>query len=137
MRPLQDGDHLIPICLATSILFGVVHLSNVVGGASLSATLVQVLFACCFGFLFCAMFFYTGSILPTMLLHFLHDFLCFIANTGETGVLQTSGARLIDIVVNLGVSLVFILLALWILNKKNRPRIVAMWREKWGMEASE
>lgn len=64
-----------------ALSFGIGHLVNIAYGASVSETLMQVGFACCFG-ICCTAILYTGkSLLPCVLLHVLHNSLSFIGNT--------------------------------------------------------
>jgi len=64
--------------LISSVIFGVTHIGNVAGGATLSLTLVQIVFAFVFGIVFAELFVLTKSLVPVILWHFIHDFLGYI-----------------------------------------------------------
>lgn len=55
--------------LFPSILFGVIHLTNLFGGADIMATILQVIYAVSFS-LMCSLFYYkTNNIIPCMICH--------------------------------------------------------------------
>ena len=64
-----------------ALSFGVGHLVNIAYGAPVGETLIQVLFACCFG-ICCGAVLYTGkSLFPCILIHMLHNSLSFVGHT--------------------------------------------------------
>ncbi|BCJ93112.1 CAAX amino protease [Anaerocolumna cellulosilytica] len=64
--------------LISSVIFGLTHIGNVAGGAKLSLTIVQIVFAFVFGIVFAELFVLTKSLVPVILWHFIHDFLGYI-----------------------------------------------------------
>lgn len=64
--------------LASAALFGVCHVMNVLGGADLGQTVLQIFFAFFYGIVFALIFIVTRSVWPCIALHFLHDFCAFI-----------------------------------------------------------
>ena len=66
--------------IVSSILFGICHLMNVLGGANVGATILQIFFAFFYGIIFAIIFVNTNSLLPCVGLHCLHDFCAFIGN---------------------------------------------------------
>ena len=65
--------------MISSILFGLSHILNMAGGAELGETLLQICFALVYGMVFALIFAESGSIIPCVLLHALHDFCSFIS----------------------------------------------------------
>lgn len=65
--------------LISAILFGLCHLLNIAGGASLPATILQICFAFVYGLVFALLFAVGKSIVPCVLLHALHDFCSYIS----------------------------------------------------------
>lgn len=63
---------------ASSIIFGILHLSNLVGGANTLYTVLQVFFAFLFGFVAAQISVLSQSLLPAIIWHFAHDFLAFM-----------------------------------------------------------
>lgn len=58
----------------TSVLFGVMHLQNLLFGADLAGTILQVVYAAAMGFGFAAVTLRTGVIWPLVVIHALIDF---------------------------------------------------------------
>ncbi|MBO4750470.1 MAG: CPBP family intramembrane metalloprotease [Lachnospiraceae bacterium] len=69
--------------IISAVLFGLAHLMNVMGGAHLVETILQILFAFTYGLVFAVIFYVGGSIVPCLLLHALHDFCSFISADGS------------------------------------------------------
>ena len=65
--------------IISSVLFGFSHLLNIAGGAELGETVLQICFALVYGMVFALIFAESGSLLPCVLLHALHDFCSFIS----------------------------------------------------------
>ena len=64
--------------LVSAVLFGVCHLMNVLGGASIVETILQIFFAFFYGLVFAFIFLESDSVWPCVALHFAHDFCSFI-----------------------------------------------------------
>lgn len=62
-----------------SLLFGIVHLFNLLGGADIMQTLLQVCYASAFGFMCTAFFYKTDNIIPCIICHSLVDIIYVIA----------------------------------------------------------
>ncbi|ROP63639.1 CPBP family intramembrane glutamic endopeptidase [Curtobacterium sp. ZW137] len=71
------------VWLITSVLFGVMHMSNVFLGQAVGPTLVQVVFAFSAGSVFYVLRRTTGSLIPAMVLHAVWDFTQFVGGVGE------------------------------------------------------
>jgi membrane protease YdiL (CAAX protease family) len=69
----------------SAIIFGLVHLMNLIGGAQdLPTTISQVIMATGAGFFFGALFYKTGSIKIPILIHFIYDIAAGITQLGLT-----------------------------------------------------
>lgn len=69
--------------LISAGLFGLCHIMNMAGGASLPATLLQICFALIYGLVFALLYAAEKSLIPLVLLHFFHDFCSFISAEGN------------------------------------------------------
>ncbi len=74
---------MVKAMLISAVLFGLCHLLNIAGGASLTATALQICFAFLYGLVFALLFTVGKSIVPCVLLHALHDFCSFISADGS------------------------------------------------------
>lgn len=64
--------------VASSILFGVLHLANLAGGARIEYTVLQVFFAFLFGVVAAQISVLSQSLLPAIIWHFSHDLIAFM-----------------------------------------------------------
>ncbi len=64
--------------LATSVLFGVLHLVNLLGGKSPLYAVLQLLFAALFGVVFALLTVHTRSLWPAIAIHALYDFTAYL-----------------------------------------------------------
>lgn len=78
--------------IISSILFGVCHLMNIMGGASIAETILQICFAFVYGIAFALIFIISKSIWSCILLHAFHDFCSFISFEGTMWVNVVLGA---------------------------------------------
>lgn len=69
--------------MLSSVLFGFSHILNLAGGADFGETILQICFALVYGMAFALIFAESGSLLPCVLLHALHDFCAFISGEGS------------------------------------------------------
>ena len=65
--------------IISAVLFALSHFLNIAGGAELGETVLQICFALVYGMVFALIFTESGSILPCVLLHALHDFCSFVS----------------------------------------------------------
>lgn len=62
----------------TSFFFGVIHIENYFRGDELGMVLTQAFYAGCAGVFYAALYLRTGSIIPSVILHTLWDFVRFL-----------------------------------------------------------
>lgn len=65
---------------------------NIAGGAGMLATLLQICFAFIYGLVLALIFIKSGSLIPCILLHALHDMCSFISADGTVTVNVVLGA---------------------------------------------
>ena len=71
-KALIDKGKVLAIVISSSA-FGLIHIVNLLGGADILYTIMQIIFACAFGFV-CAVFYYkTNNIIPCIICHSLLD----------------------------------------------------------------
>lgn len=136
MRVWRD-EKKIPVAVTlTAVVFGAVHLLNIFAGAGQAVSIVQTVYAIGAGVLFGAVYFRTGSLLPSMLVHTLVDGTAFLnADLMSTGgVLMEEGfdpMNLLLIVVGIG----FAVLGFWYVRPAKRQEILDLWAKKWNVSA--
>lgn len=63
--------------IVSSVLFGLLHATNLLGGANTLYTSLQIIYALCFGLVAAGIVTLGKSLTPVIIWHFLHDFLAF------------------------------------------------------------
>nr|WP_244954142.1 CPBP family intramembrane glutamic endopeptidase [Spelaeicoccus albus] len=79
--------------VVSSVLFGVMHLANLAGGADLSSSLLQMVFALIFGVVAAELVVVTSSLWPAILWHAAWDFVNYLGGN-ETVPLALVGVEL-------------------------------------------
>jgi len=105
--------------IISSLLFGIMHLLNVAGGANLVATLLQVVYAVAIGLMYAALALRTRTILPLIVIHGLTDFFAFIA---LNSTVVTSGLNTLFYVVSAGETIIYIAYSI-ILMRQMKPQV--------------
>jgi len=94
--------------IIASLTFGIGHVINLLNGAELLSTLLQIIYAVAAGFLFTIFFLRSGSLLPCIITHSVLNALSVIEG-------QTSPAA--DIIIAVVLTAISLLYAWWILKK--------------------
>lgn len=135
MRCYNDSKKIWVVMLLTSFLFSFIHAFNILSGAAVGFTLLQLLRAFTLGMLLCAAYLRTGSIIPCIVLHFLNDFIVFFDQDmyGTGGISKNAeafGAQ--DIIVGLIFAVIFAVVAIYAVRPAKREEIMQLWSKKWS-----
>ncbi len=110
---LQRGS--LQAALLSSLVFGAMHFANLLVGANLLATLVQVIVAFLFGITSAALLISTRAILPLIVIHAIQDFVSFIVSGG---VRETSTPTVSGVLMTLLLFIPFAVYGMWLLRCK-------------------
>ena len=94
--------------LISSLTFGLGHIVNLLNGAALLPTLLQLCYACAIGLLFTVLFQKSGSLLPGILTHSLLNAL---------SAFSTEGGDIFQIISAAVLTLTALLYTLWLVKK--------------------
>ena len=135
MRQWKDQNKFRSAALVSGIVFGLIHATNVFAGADPLRTLLQVIGAVGIGIMFTAVYLRSGSILPCMFYHTLHDIIAIAGESEvtETGIITASKINMGD-GANLVMSLVLAAIALWLLRPEKNEEMRALWNRKWKLQ---
>ena len=104
--------------IISSVLFGLLHSLNVLGGSNALYTLLQVAYALAIGLAFAAITLRTGAIWPLVIIHALIDFASFVAS-GRVG---TSSFTTLDVVIALLTTVAFTAYAAYFMRPTRSPQ---------------
>ena len=135
MRQWKDQNKFRSAAVLSGIVFGLIHATNVFAGADPLRTLLQVIGAVGIGIMFTAVYLRSGSILPCMFYHTLHDIIAIAGESEvtETGIITASKINMGD-GANLLMSLVLAAIALWLLRPEKNEEMRALWNRKWKLQ---
>ena len=131
------GDHRkkIPVVVIfTSFIFAAAHLMNLLAGAGVGMTLLQVGYAFGIGALFASACLRTGSLVWPVIMHSLIDFTAFLHRDifDNAGVLGTQELTIDwSLIVLFLETVALITLAFYYIRPAKREEIAAVWTEKW------
>ena len=134
MRFFHTGKKIRLAAILTGILFGGVHIVNLMAGAALSSTLIQVVYAMGLGIAFAAVYFRTGTLWPTIILHSLIDISHYL--TSSSGILKAESSTL-QIIILAVLAVVFTAWGFYLMRDSKVPEINAVWKSIWGCEYVE
>ena len=136
MRTIRSERQIRVIFWLSSIVFGLIHLTNGLAGGDLVAVVIQAVYAIGVGMIFGAVYLRTGNLWPTILGHLSVDFLEFVrADLYASGGIMT-GMGIGDWI-TIAASVVAIICALLLMRPKHYPEIMEIWRRKWNRDFSE
>ena len=137
MRQWKDRNLFRQAALVSGIVFGLIHAANIFAGADPLQTLFQVIGSVSVGFIFAAVYLRTGSILPCMFYHALHDIIAIAceSNVSENGIMSARAFWWGD-VFNLAMAAVMAAAAFWLLRDAKTEQIREIWNRKWKLEAA-
>ncbi len=131
MRGVKDGKSIRVIFWLSSIVFGLIHITNISAGGDVVSCIIQSVYAIGVGMILCAVYLRTGNLWPTIIAHASVDFMEFLR-----GDLDASGGVMVGMGVGdwitIAASGVGVVIALILMNKKHDEEIIALWNKKWG-----
>jgi len=134
MRYFRDsGDKTLKAAVITSLIFGLAHAFNILAGATPVLAVVQVICTFCHGLFMCMLYQRTGSILPSIFLHVVNDFVFLTMDPTLTeGVMtgQLTWYNILDTVLMIAHAVY----AVYVLRRNHQPPIQEIWDRKWNRE---
>ncbi len=120
---------ILTVALVTSVVFGLSHLGNARGGNAIG--IVQGIVTIGTGLFYAAVFLRTGSIMVTIIMHALYDWMYFVTNpalqNGDMAAMGVTTAVIISSVIDLSMGVV----GFWLIRPAVREKIEAVWQKKW------
>lgn len=134
MRCYNDEKKIMLVCILTSILFALVHCTNLLQGADLGFTFIQLGNAFALGMILCTAYLVSGSIIPCMIIHTLNDIIAFMSSDAysSSGVFEAGNKlKTSDFVMVIVGAVLYIATAIWMLRKDKRKDVLDVWAKKW------
>lgn len=129
MRYLKGKNKILTVALVTSVVFGLSHLGNAMGGNAIG--IVQGIATIGSGLFYAAVFLRTGSIMVPIIMHALYDWMYFATNpalqNGNIAAMGVTTAVIISCVIDLSMGVV----GYWLIRPAVREKIEVVWQKKW------
>ncbi|MBQ9033980.1 MAG: CPBP family intramembrane metalloprotease [Lachnospiraceae bacterium] len=138
MREWKNQNKFRNDAVISGIVFGLVHATNLFMGANPVRTLLQMVVSMCVGIIFSAIYMRSGSLLPCMFYHTVHDIIAIAAsnNVSEEGIITGTALSWTD-GLEMVLAIVMAVIALYILRAANNEEMRALWNRKWMNEKAE
>lgn len=121
------------VIIILAVIFGISHAGNVVQGADITMTVVQVIHSTFMAFLLTCLYLKTGSAIFPVFAHGLHDFISFTTDpslSGEGILTQQYGTG--QLVYELVLIMIIGIASLYLLRKDKLSKANEIWDEKWS-----
>ena len=134
MKMFRNSKNIIPIVIVSALIFGILHLANVLLGAQLDVTIFQFFSTFSIGILFGAVYLRTGNLWIPIILHSLNDIAAFCCTSAIStqGVIQTGFVLDWLTILTIIVSIICIVLGLYYVRSAKHDEILEIWNEKWA-----
>ena len=131
MRKISSGSQIKVIFWLSSIVFGLAHAFNIVGGGDPFSVAWQSVYAIGVGMLFGAVYLRTGNLWPTMIGHMSVDFMEFIRSDlgSNGGIMMGMG---IGDWITIAAGALGAVLGLRLIAPKYYPQIMEVWDRTWS-----
>ena len=134
MRYLKSEKRVGILVLISALVFGLMHIGNIVNGASVQMGIAQGIATTFGGILYIAAYLRTGNILIPIFMHGIYDYMCFVTDpTLESGIMvnDLTASALIPAVL---VEVIAGIWGLYLLRPAKRAEIHAIWDDKWSVK---
>ena len=135
MRIAKTYKGMLAAVASTSLIFGAVHMTNLLQGANLSRTISQFFSATIMGIFMAAVYLACGSILPAMVFHFLNDVIALLFLEINASGATVEGVTMTSMIENLLIDAVLLIIAFGLLRPGNYDKIRRVWDEKWSISS--
>ena len=140
MRQTVTQKKILPAMLVSSLVFGMIHITNLMHGAPLVMTLLQIFSAFVLGLFLCALFLRSGSLIPGMIFHAFYDIIALTDTTsiGDDGAFKPTATVSTEDLIFMMVARVFYLaLTIYLTRPAVREEIYEIWSKKWHKNVTE
>ena len=140
MRQWLEKKRILMVIIVSSLFFALSHVLNLLSGAPLDITLLQVVSSFFMGAVLCALFLRSGSLLPGMILHILFDIVALsdVSSFQEGGAYNSSiTLSSSDIVETMIVNIIYLLIVLFLIRPSVQDKVYEIWKKKWRKISEE
>ena len=134
MRYLKGENRCFKAAVITSLVFGLIHLGNIAEGASIQISVIQAIATTFVGLLFAAVFLRTGSILISIFMHGIFDWMCFVTDSSLVDGVMVNTTISPGLIAALAVDIAAGVAGLYMIRPAVREKIEDVWHKKWDLD---
>ena len=136
MRYLKGKNRAWTVIIVSSVIFGPLHMINILVGADPVMTVIQAFMATCGGFVLGGIYLRTGSVIPGIIAHAVYDFVNLVTdptiNESGVGVSDAGNAGISYYVLIIAISAALLVAGLYLIRKTKLETIEKIWQTKWS-----
>lgn len=134
MKHAKTEKQVLWIIVLSGIFFGLCHFGNISAGQSVIETIRQVISTTGSGILMAAIFLKSGNIWPTIIMHFVHNYLCQLCTGQSVDTISKTGGEFsaISFIFTLMFAFLYFLIAIALVSESSRKEILELWKDKWS-----
>jgi len=136
MRYLKGSNKALTSVIISSIIFGPIHMINILAGADPVMTIIQAFMATCGGLVLAGIYLRTGSIIPSMIAHASYDFTNFVTDPtiNNSGLVVSDGgnAGLSYYALFIVLSVILLIAGIYLIRTAKKETIENIWQSKWS-----
>ena len=133
MRYIKSEKRIGILVVLTALTFGLMHIGNIMSGASVTMAIIQGIASIFSGMVFIAAYLRTGNILIPIIMHGVFDYMCFTTDASLDDGIMTSTTVSSSIIIAIIVDVIAGLWALYLIRPAKWDEIQAIWDEKWSV----
>ena len=136
MKYLKGSNRALTSVIISSIIFGPLHMINILAGANPVMTIIQAFMATCGGLVLAGIYLRTGSIIPSMIAHAIYDFTNFVTDPtiNNSGLVVSDGgnAGLSYYALFIVLSVILLIAGIYLIRTAKKETIENIWQSKWS-----
>ena len=131
LRNKRTPGKIIGSLIFTTIVFALLHVSNLKTGAELIPTVVQVINSIGTGLIFGLLFVRSGNLLPASIMHMAHDIIA-LSTVGKLDNIPTYGGLEINVIINMVMCFILGVVGfIYITRRSVMEETISVWDTKW------
>lgn len=131
MKFFRNSKSIYGILILSALIFGLIHIANVVVGAPLDSSIFQAFYTFALGIMFGAVYLRTGNLLVPIIFHSIIDIIGISFFNDTSAIIHTGFVFDFGAVITIIVSIAIIILGFYYVRSAKHDEIIAVWNEKW------
>jgi len=133
MRYFKSEKRVGILVLISALVFGLMHIGNIMNGASIQMGIAQGIATTFAGIFFIAVFLRSGNILIPIFMHGIFDYMCFTTDPTLVNGIMANDIAARALILAVLVDVIAGIWGLYLIRPAKRAEIHAIWDDKWNI----